>query len=86
MDFPDILDAPFDASKVLLGNDTLAAFSTGVNLDDIALGGTYSKNSIADNEGEFLIHFNCSAAFYDNGVGHSFKSVPLSMGKRSFVL
>ncbi|KAJ7179570.1 hypothetical protein C8R46DRAFT_644193 [Mycena filopes] len=56
MDFPTVLDTPFNTTDAMRINDT---FPTGLNADEIAL----------------------ASLFSDNGVAHSFKSVPISMGE-----
>ena len=72
MNLPEIFEAPLDASSVLLNNDTLP---DTINPNDISLGG---KLIIEIPRKSLLTHL--SAAFYDNGVAHSMKSVPLTMG------
>lgn len=73
MDYPESSMAPFDITKVVLPGD---AISAELNTSEIALGGLCPFKNFA-----FLILNTCTAAFYNNGVGHSFFSRPVSMGK-----
>jgi len=74
MPFPDVLEKPLNMTRVLQNNDTV---SGDINISKTAMGGTLFSPSIHATPAQITP----SGPFWNNGVAHSIRSSPLSMGK-----
>jgi hypothetical protein len=75
MDFPQSLKPPLNFSSVVDPKDTLPR---GLNTTDISIGG--ARFHITGHCSSMILNPIFLAQFWNNGVAHSMKSTPVSLG------
>lgn len=74
MEFPAKLEMPVNTTEVLHTNDTVPST---IDISTIALAG---RPTVCPQNADLLNIILSLAAFSDNGVAHSLKSVPMTVG------